>query len=69
MESLDEVVADEILVGYALYTQDDVEVNAGVGEARVADDRLKPADAPSVPGGFLLATAIVTASTCSRSLS
>lgn len=45
MKSLNELVADEILVRYSLYPQDNIEVNAGLGETEVPDKRLKTVDA------------------------
>lgn len=45
VQGLEEFVADEVLVGYALYPQDDVEVDAGFGKTDVAEDRVEAGDA------------------------
>ena len=46
MDAFDELVADEVLVGDGPDPQDDVEGDAGVGEAAVADDGLEGGHAP-----------------------
>jgi len=45
MKSLDEFVADKVLIRYSIYPQDNIEVNAGLGETEVPNERLKTIDA------------------------